>query len=167
MRSREITVSALSVALGVVILLFGFHLTFGEYFWYFWATLMVSFPGTRAGKACTYAATAILGFALSGQYLYMCSYALWLGPYALVWCLTEEKKGKPAAVLRYALFAAGMLAVMWTTPMLFIQLGGAALRTKLVGAAVACAASVPACFGYTLLYRNMRNLLKERVLSKR
>ena len=167
MNTREITVSALCTALGVLILAFGFHVTFGEYFWYFWATLFIAFPGTKAGKACTFLATALLGFAVCGQYLYMCSYMLWLGPYALAWCLTEGVKGPAAVFARYALFAAGMLAVMWTTPMLFVRLSEVSPRTMALGAAAACAVSVPACFGYTALYRKMRDLVRERVLNAR
>ena len=164
MKTREITTCAFSVALGVILLVAGFHLTFGEYFWYFWAALMISFPETRAGKCCTLIATGLLSLLLCGQYLYLCSYLLWLGPYSLLWCLTENRGGRAVAVLRYLVFLAGALIVLWTTPMLFVQLGTAATQTKLIGIAVAALVCIPACFGYSLLYRNMRNLLKERVL---
>ena len=166
MKTREITTCAFSIALGIILLVSGFHLTFGEYFWYFWAALMISFPETRTGKCCTLIATGLLSLLLCGQYLYLCSYLLWLGPYSLLWCLTEPYRGKWVPVLRYLFFLAGALIVLWTTPMLFIQLGGAAAQTKLTGAALAALICIPACFGYSLLYRNMRNLLKERVLQK-
>lgn len=164
MKTNEITICALSIALGVIILAFGFQLTIGEYFWYFWATLMISLPGTKMGKACTFLATGLLCLAVCGQYLYLCSYLFWLGPYSLIWCLSESSGSKRVVILRYAVFLMGMLAVMWTTPMLFVQLGLMPLRIKVIGVIAAVLVGIPACFGYSVLYRNMRNLVKERVL---
>ena len=166
MKTRELTTCAFAIALGVILLVFGFHLTFGEYFWYFWAALMVSVPKTPAGRCCTFAATSVLAVMMCASYLYLCSYVLWLGPYSLLWCLTENRPGRGWPVVRYMFFYAGALAVLWTTPMLFVQLGTVPAETRLIGAAAAAAASIPACFGYTLLYRKMRDLLHERILSR-
>ena len=166
MKTRELTTCAFSIALGVILLVFGFHLTFGEYFWYFWAAIMISVPKTAAGKSCTYIATAILSTLMCGQYLYLCSYLLWLGPYSLLWCLTEKRKSRWYLIVRYLVFYAGALVVLWTTPMLFIQLGAVPTETKIIGICLAAVISVPVCFGYSVLYRNMRNLLRERIISR-
>ena len=166
MKTREITTCAFSTALGVILLVFGFQLTFGEYFWYFWAAILISVPKTPSGKSCTFLSTAVLSSLLCGQYLYLCSYLLWLGPYSLLWCLTEKRSGKVFLVLRYAVFFLGALVVLWTTPMLFIQLSAVSGQARLAGILLAAVISVPACFGYSILYRNMRNILKERVISR-
>lgn len=166
MKTRELTTCAFCVALGVGVLVLGFHLTFGEYFWYFWATVMISVPKTAAGKSCVLMATSVLAALLCSQYLYLCSYVLWLGPYALLWCLTEAKESRWLLCLRYLVFFLGALIVLWTTPMLFVQLGAVPTQTKIVGVLLCAVCSVPVCFGYSLLYRNMRNLLRERILSR-
>ena len=51
MKTRELTTCAFSIALGVILLVSGFHLTFGEYFWYFWAAIMISVPKPAVAKA--------------------------------------------------------------------------------------------------------------------
>ena len=166
MKTRELTSCAFSVATGVILLVYGFHLTFGEYFWYFWAAIMISVPKTAAGKGCTFIATAILSTLMCGQYLYLSSYLLWLGPYSLIWCLTVDRGSRWYVFLRYLVFYAGALIVLWTTPMLFIQLGTAPAKVRIIGACTAAVVSVPVCFGYSVLYRNMRNLLRERIISR-
>lgn len=166
MKTREMTTCAFAAALGVILLVFGFHLTFGEYFWYFWAAVLISVPKTATGKGCAFLSMAILSTLLCGQYLYLCSFVLWLGPYSLLWCLTEKRAGKGCLVLRYLVFYAGALVVLWTTPMLFVQLSTLPARGKIIGIILAAVISVPVCYGYSVLYRNMRNLLKERVISR-
>ena len=166
MKTREITTCAFSAALSAILLIFGFQLTVGEYFWYFWAAVLISVPETRAGKCCTFLSTAVLSILMCGQYLYLSSFLFWIGPYSLLWCLTENRGGKAYTVLRYAVFYLGALVVLWTTPMLFIQLSTVPAQTAAAGTVLAAVISIPACFGYTILYRNMRNLLRERVISR-
>ena len=133
MKTRELTTCAFSIALGVILLVSGFHLTFGEYFWYFWAAIMISVPKPAVGKGCTFIATAILSTLMCGQYLYLCSYLLWLGPYSLLWCLTENRSSRWYPFVRYLVFFAGALIVLWTTPMLFIQLGTVPAQARIIG----------------------------------
>ncbi len=166
MKTREITTCAFAAAVGVLLLVFGFHLTFGEYFWYFWAAVMISVPKTGTGKCCTLIAISILAAMMCAQYLYLSSFLFWLGPYSLLWCLTETRGGRRFAILRYLVFFLGAMIVLWTTPMLFIQLGTAAPETKVTGTCLAAAISIPVCYGYSVLYRNMRNLLRERILRR-
>ncbi len=166
MKTRELTTCAFSIALAVILLVFGFQLTFGEYFWYFWAAIMISVPKTRAGKSCVFIATAILSGMMCGQYLYLCSFILWLGPYSLLWCLTERRAGRGVIFVRYLVFFAGALIVLWTTPMLFVQLSSVPAKTGIIASCAAAVVSIPVCFGYSTLYRNMRNLLKERIISR-
>lgn len=166
MKTREMTTCAFAAALAVLLLVFGFQLTVGEYFWYFWAAVMISVPKTNTGKCCTFIASAVLSSLLCGQYLYLSSYLLWMGPYSLLWCLTETKTGRGYTVLRYLVFYLGGLVVLWTTPMLFIQLSTVPAGTAAAGTLIAALACIPACYGYSILYRNMRNLLKERVISR-
>lgn len=166
MRTRELTTCAFSIALGVILLVLGFHLTFGEYFWYFWAAIMISVPKTETGKCCTFVATAILSTVMCSQYLYLCSYLLWLGPYSLLWCLTEDRGSRRYLLVRYFVFFAGALIVLWTTPMLFVQIGTVPAETRVIGICMAAVISIPVCYGYSILYRNMRNLLRERIISR-
>ena len=166
MKTHEITTCAFSTALSVILLVFGFQLTVGEYFWYFWAAILISVPKTATGKCCTFISSSVLSTLLCGQYLYLCSFLLWLGPYSLLWCLTETRTGRVYSVLRYAVFFLGALVVLWTTPMLFIQLSTVPEQSRIIGILLAAVISVPACFGYSILYRNMRNILKERIISR-
>lgn len=108
-RTKELTQAAFSTVVSVVILALGFQLTFGEYFWYFCACIALSIPVSNRWKVCCFVTVSALSIMLCPSYLYLCSYILWLGPYALIQCATESMPGVLRFFIRYVCFLAGLL----------------------------------------------------------
>ena len=152
--SSEIAMCGLSAACAVLILMIGFYLTFGEFFWYFCAGLAVDLPRTKLGKLCAYGVSVVLAVILCGfGYVYLAAYAALMGPYAAVYAATKEMPRIRGQVLR-ALFAfAGLMVVMWFTPMFFVQLSVTDSTTvRLAVILITAAAALPAEMIYAKLF---------------
>ncbi|MBO2517565.1 MAG: hypothetical protein CW338_09910 [Clostridiales bacterium] len=163
-RTKELTQAAFSTVVSVVILALGFQLTFGEYFWYFCACIALSIPVSNRWKVCCFVTVSALSIMLCPSYLYLCSYILWLGPYALIQCATESMPGVLRFFIRYVCFLAGAVAVLWTTPMLFVQLSSVSKEWVIPALLIAAAAAIPLTYLYSILYERVSHAVRERIL---
>lgn len=143
-KSYRVAVCSMAMALSALILVLGHHLTFGEFFWYYAASLVMDMPERTSDKVLCYLGTCFLAAVLCGfHFIYLASFCLLMGPYVLV---NAAVRGRPAA-LRYAAVTAvcfaGLLCVCWWTPMFFVQLStlGSPLA-RLIAAGVVLGASL-------------------------
>lgn len=164
MKTRELSLAAFSACVATVLLTVGFHFTFGEYFWYFCAGVAVSMPHTLRGKALAYTVSCILSTMMCPSWLFLCSYIFWLGPYTVLTACTDRFTRRfPADVIRFAGFFAGEMIVLWTTPMLFVQLSILDRAFVLPAVLIAFAVSIPAWCGYSSLFGKVSALINERI----
>lgn len=122
-KSYRIAVCSMAMALSALILVLGHHLTFGEFFWYYTASLVMDMPERTADKVLCFLGTSFLAAVLCGfHFVYLAAFCLLMGPYALA---KAAVRSRPAAV-QYAVVTAvcflGLLCVCWWTPMFFVQL---------------------------------------------
>lgn len=164
MNTREITEAALSAVIAAIFLAFGYQLTFGEYFWYFCASIALSMPKAGSKRIYSYVTVSVISLILCPSYLYLCSFILWLGPYALVHCATAKHHKLPRIMFRFFSFAAGLLIVLWTTPMLFIQLSNVSEQLIIPAVAAAIAVSFPLSLLYSVLFDKASYSVKERII---
>ncbi|MBQ4159207.1 MAG: hypothetical protein IJD86_13860 [Clostridia bacterium] len=123
MKTKEISVCSISAAYGVGILLIGFYLSFGEFFWYFAASLFMNLPKTPQGKWLSYIICSVLAMLLcSFHFIYLASFIFLMGPYAAVTACTENFTPVLKHACRIAHFAVGLLLICYFTPMFLIQL---------------------------------------------
>ena len=158
------TRSAFSAIIAVMVLAFGFQLTFGEYFWYFLAGIAIAVPRTNKGRICSFLTTSFVSLMLCPSYLFLSSYVLWMGPLAVVHCATDSFSKKKQCFFRYICFLSGMLIVLWTTPMLFVQLSLVSRPIAFLIMILAVCADIPLSRLYARLFENVRRMVNERIL---
>ena len=125
-KSYRIALCGVTTTLAVAVLTVGHWLSFGEFFWYFVASILTDLPERTMDKALCCFSTAFLAAVLCGfNFIYLAAFCLLMAPYVLV---SASVRGRPAAV-RYLAVAAvsfcGLMAVCWWTPMFFVQLNAA------------------------------------------
>jgi len=163
---REIAVCGLSAACAAIILALGYFLTFGEFFWYFCASLPLNLPRSTAGKFACYAVAALFGLLLcSFNFVYLAAFLTMIGPYPAAASLVRKCPVALQHVLLSVCFFLGALAVLWFTPMFFVQLNTvSSTGLRIAVAVVAAAVSFPVEYGYSRLFRLADGHLTKRSL---
>ena len=143
-KSYRIAVCSMAMALAALVLVLGHHLTFGEFFWYYVASLVMDMPERTSDKVLCYLGTSFLAAVLCGfHFIYLASFCLLMGPYVLA---KAAVRGRPAAVQYTAVTAVcfvGLLCVCWWTPMFFVQISTLQMpAAKLIAAGVIAGASL-------------------------
>ena len=122
-QSYRIALCGMALAVSSVMMLLGHSLGFGEYFWYFAAALFVDLPEKRMDKGLCCLGSCLLSLILCGfNFIYLASYLLLLAPYPVIKSALEKMQPLPRHLLMSLFWFAGMGAIMWFTPMFWIQL---------------------------------------------
>jgi len=136
--------ATISAALAATLLALGYYLTFGEFFWYFAASVAVAAPvgrGGALGPALSWIAASLLSaLMVGGNYLYLLAFWALFGPYPALHALLRGARPWARLAGEGALAFLGLAALIWLTRLFGFQLndlsGGVRAAVLLALAAV-------------------------------
>ena len=122
-QSYRIAQCSMVTALAVIVLVFGYSLGIGEFFWYYVASVLVDLPERIADKFLCFVSATILATVLCGfNFIYLAAFCLLIAPYSLTKAIVRNKPQVVQYLVITMIVFCGLSAVCWWTPMFFIQL---------------------------------------------
>jgi len=122
-KSYRIALCSMATTLAVVILAVGHSLSFGEFFWYFVASILIDLPDRTVDKAMCYCTSSVLSAILCGfNFVFLASYCLIMGPYVLISSAVENRSRLVRHLAVAVVMFLGITAVCTWTPMFLVQL---------------------------------------------
>jgi hypothetical protein len=152
-KTRELCAATISAALAASLLAVGYYLTFGEFFWYFAASVAVAAPpgrGSAAGSALAWiVASLISALLVGGNYLYLLAFWALFGPYPALHALLRGARPWARLLGEGALAFFGLAALFQLTRLFGFSLGDlpAGLRVAALAALAAVSPGISRIYG--------------------